>query len=107
VSLLRALEELLHPPVIVILRGEARTIEGWRLELARNYAPHRLVLAIPTDASQLPAALADKTPRAGPVAYVCRGSTCSPPIDSLAALTEKLRESDAEAQPTAVPAPSS
>ena len=107
VSLLRALEELLHPPVIVILRGEARTIEGWRLELARNYAPHRLVLAIPTDASQLPAALADKTPRAGPVAYVCRGSTCSPPIDSLAALTEQLCESNAEALPTAVPAPSS
>src|SRR6516162_8891664 len=45
-TLLGALEELLSTPEIVILRGEARTIEGWRADLARIYAPHRLVLAI-------------------------------------------------------------
>ena len=38
VSLVTALEELLDPPEFVILRGEARTIEGWRVELARQYA---------------------------------------------------------------------
>ncbi|HEV8018631.1 MAG TPA: thioredoxin domain-containing protein [Steroidobacteraceae bacterium] len=90
VSLLLALEELLDPPEIVVLRGESRTIEDWRSELVRLYAPHRLVLAIPGDAPDLPQALADRTPRAGPVGYVCRGSTCSAPIDSLAALTEQL-----------------
>jgi uncharacterized protein YyaL (SSP411 family) len=90
VSLLGALEELLSPTQIVILRGEARTIEGWRAHLARLYVPHRLTLAIPAEVSDLPPALADKTPRAGPVAYVCRGSTCSAPLDSLAALTEQL-----------------
>src|SRR6516164_7962683 len=94
VSLLAALEELLTPPEIVVLRGEARTIEGWRLALAKTYAPHRIVLAIPADAGDLPPALADKTPRAGPVAYLCRGSTCSAPIDSLDALIEQLREDD-------------
>jgi uncharacterized protein len=94
VSLLGALEELLSPPEIVVLRGEARTIEGWRLELAKIYAPHRMVLAIPADAADLPAALADKTPRAGPVAYICRGSTCSAPLDSLDALTEQLQPAD-------------
>ena len=91
VSLLVALEELLSPPQIVILRGEARTIEGWRLELARLYAPNRLVLAIPAEASGLPGALADKTARAAPVAYVCRGSTCSAPLDSLDDLLGELR----------------
>jgi uncharacterized protein len=96
-SLLGALEELLEPPQIVILRGEARTIDGWRLELARLYAPHRLTLAIPADAADLPAALADKTSRAGTVAYVCRGSSCSAPIDSLEALIEQLGEHSAEA----------
>jgi len=95
VSLLGALEELLTPAETVVLRGEARTIEGWRLALARIYAPHRLVLAIPADAVDLPAALADKTPRAGPVAYVCRGSTCSAPLDSLDALVEHLHEDNA------------
>jgi uncharacterized protein len=90
VSLLGALDELLSPPEIVILRGEARTIEGWRSQLARRYAPRRLVLAIPAEAADLPPALADKTPRAGPAAYICRGSTCSAPLDSLDALIERL-----------------
>jgi len=95
VSLLGAVEELLTPPEIVVLRGEARTIEGWRLALAKIYAPHRLVLAIAADAADLPPALADKTPRAGPVAYICRGSTCSAPLDSLDALVEHLHEDEA------------
>ncbi|HYC09362.1 MAG TPA: thioredoxin domain-containing protein [Steroidobacteraceae bacterium] len=104
ISLLGALEELLDPPQIVILRGEARTIEGWRLELARLYAPHRLTLAIPAEAADLPAALADKTPRAGTVAYVCRGSSCSAPVDSLEALIEQLGEVSAEAMTAATSA---
>jgi uncharacterized protein YyaL (SSP411 family) len=96
VTILGALEELLAPTEIVILRGEARTIDGWRADLARVYAPHRVVLAIPGDASGLPAALADKTPRAGTVAYICRGSTCSAPVDSLSALTEELHPAGAD-----------
>ncbi len=108
ISLLGALEQLLAPPEIIVLRGEERTIEGWRLALARSYAPHRLVLAIPADAVELPAALADKTARAGPVAYICRGSTCSAPLDSLDALMEQLHEDDATALAPAQtsPAPS-
>ena len=90
-SLLAALEELLHPPEIVILRGAAAVIENWRRHLARSYAPHRLVLAIPADAADLPAALADKTPRGEAVAYLCRGSTCSAPLESLDALAAQLR----------------
>ena len=104
VSLLAALEELLTPPEIVVLRGEARTIEGWALALAKTYAPHRIVLAIPAEAADLPPALADKTPRAGAVAYLCQGSTCSAPIDSLEALIEQLGEDDAQPQTAAAPA---
>jgi uncharacterized protein len=103
VSLLRALEELLRPPEIVVLRGEARTIEGWSAALARRYAPQRLVLAIPAEAAGLPPALADKTARAHPVAYVCRGATCSAPLDSLDALMEQLHEEDAQPAPSAPP----
>ncbi|HKD52710.1 MAG TPA: thioredoxin domain-containing protein [Steroidobacteraceae bacterium] len=94
ITMLGALEELLSPPEIVILRGEARTIEGWRADLSRIYAPHRLVLAIAADtgvgSADLPPALADKTPRAGTVAYVCRGSTCSAPVHSFGELVEQL-----------------
>jgi uncharacterized protein YyaL (SSP411 family) len=90
-SLLIALQELLSPPQIVILRGEAAMIDDWRRELAQLYAPNRLVLAIPSQTTELPPGLADKTPRAGPVAYVCRGASCSAPLDSLGALIEHLR----------------
>ena len=86
-SLLIALEETLRPPEVVILRGPADALEEWRTELASLYAPRRVVLAVPANAAALPPALADKAPRgAGPVAYLCRGSTCSEPLDSLDAL---------------------
>ncbi len=90
-TLLTALDELLHPPQIVILRGEASAIEVWRRELARLYGPRRLVLAIPADAPDLPPALAQKAPRGPATAYVCRGSVCAEPIDSFAELIETLR----------------
>ena len=90
-SLLIALEELLHPPQIVVLRGEPEAMQLWRRDLARIYSPRRLVLAIAADASDLPPALAEKTPRGPAVAYVCRGSVCGEPIGSFAGLTEALR----------------
>ena len=90
-ALLAALEELLHPPQIIILRGAAGEIEAWRRQLVRLYAPRRLVLAVPDDMENLPAALADK-PAAGPaLAYVCSGSVCAPPVATLAALIVSLR----------------
>jgi uncharacterized protein YyaL (SSP411 family) len=90
-SLLAALEELLYPPETVILRGEPAVIESWRCELAKLYSPRRLVLAIPSDAVGLPAAIAEKAPRGPAVAYVCRGNVCAEPITSFADLTEALR----------------
>jgi uncharacterized protein YyaL (SSP411 family) len=90
-SLLTALEELLHPPQIVVLRGDRATIESWRRELARLYSPRRLVLAVPADEPGLPAAIAEKTPRGPALAYVCRGNVCGEPIDSFPELAEALR----------------
>jgi uncharacterized protein YyaL (SSP411 family) len=87
---LQALEEHLEPPEIVILRGPDALIESWRRQLARVYAPHRLVLAIPADAPDLPPALASKPARPGGAAYVCRGSTCSEPLTEFDALARTL-----------------
>jgi len=72
------------------VRGEWPEIDTWRRELAKLYAPRRLVLAIPTDASGLPEALADKVPGKSAIAYICHGSTCSAPLDSLEALLSAL-----------------
>lgn len=90
-ALLVALEEHLEPPQIVIVRGDAEEAASWRDELAKLYAPRRLVFAIPADAPDLPAAIADKQPLPETVAYVCRGMTCSPPVRSLAALVAVTR----------------
>ena len=77
-----ALDEYLNPPEIVIIRDSADA-GAWQRELAKLYAPHRLVFSIPAQLAGLDDALADK--KAGPVtrAYVCRGSTCSAPVESL------------------------
>jgi uncharacterized protein YyaL (SSP411 family) len=93
VSLLNALEEVLNPPKIVIMRGELETLQTWQRELAKLYDPHRLVVAIPADAADLPPALADKAPRGAGTAYVCKGSTCSAPVTSLGTLVQQLRNS--------------
>ena len=90
-SLLMALEEMLSPPEIVVLRGDPETIERWRRELAKLYSPRRMVLAVPADTPDLPAAIAEKTPRGAAVAYVCRGNVCGEPIASFPELIEALR----------------
>jgi uncharacterized protein YyaL (SSP411 family) len=89
-SLLAALEELLSPGEVVIIRGAPQDMQAWSRELARVFAPRRLVLAIPADTTGLPPALADKAPRAGTVAYLCRGSVCSQPLESLGVLLGQL-----------------
>ncbi|MGH8211439.1 MAG: thioredoxin domain-containing protein, partial [Steroidobacteraceae bacterium] len=91
-SLLIALEELLSPPETIILRGEMSALESWRRELAKLYAPRRMVFAVPTHAPGLPPALADKPARGAAVGYVCKGSVCSAPLESFSALADHLRQ---------------
>ena len=90
-TLLTALEELLHPPQIVILRGAPAALAPWQAALARLYAPRRLVLGVAADARDLPAAFADKPAAQGVAAYLCRGSVCSAPVGELDALLHELR----------------
>ena len=90
-TMLNALEELLTPPEIVILRGERKEVRAAQKQLATVYAPHRIILGVPSDATDLPPALADKKPGDGLVAYVCTGSVCSAPIEGLSALAVQLR----------------
>jgi len=64
----------------------------WLRTALLMYAPRRLAFAIPATAESLPSGLATKAPRGDVVAYFCRGTSCSPPLESLAALTSALRE---------------
>jgi uncharacterized protein YyaL (SSP411 family) len=89
-SLLLALDELTAPPAIIVLRGPAADLDAWRDEIDKLFDPRRMVVGIPADAHGLPAALADKRPSGGVVAYVCRGMTCSAPVPALGALLRQL-----------------
>jgi uncharacterized protein YyaL (SSP411 family) len=89
-SMLMALESYLDPPQIVLLRGEAPLIEPWQRQLNAGFAPGRWTLAIPSRLTGLPEALASKPSGDGVRAYVCRGSVCSAPIDSLPELLRAL-----------------
>jgi uncharacterized protein YyaL (SSP411 family) len=88
-SLLEALAEYLTPPESVIIRGSEA--ESWRDELNKLYAPHRMVFAIPAESAGLDPAIADKKAGASTRAYVCRGSTCAAPVETLADLARTAR----------------
>ncbi len=86
-SLLNALDDYLQPPELIILRGDAGEAGVWTATLVSPYNPRRMVFAIPGDAGDLPVALSSKTaPAAGLLAYVCRGTVCESPVNTLEAL---------------------
>ncbi len=97
VSLLAALEEYIHHPEMIIIRGADDEIIRWRMSAAKVYAPRRLVFAISSETEGLPGSLADRKPVPGEtIAYRCVGNHCSLPIGSWEALAAELRENKEE-----------
>ena len=93
VSLITALEEYLHHPETIIIRGEVEEITSWQTSAAKLYAPSRMVFAIPADATDLPGALVDRKPEKNQtIAYRCVGTHCSLPLTSWEALAADLSE---------------
>jgi uncharacterized protein YyaL (SSP411 family) len=82
--------------VVVGPRDDART-RALLDAVKRTYVAHRtLVLVDPADPKSIEAAPAlaeGKAAKGHPVAYVCRGRTCSPPIGDASALAAALRAS--------------
>lgn len=88
-TLLSALEEILVPPQLIVLRGNPADLNAWQQEVATPAAPRRIVLAIAEGGMGLPGAqdarAADQT-----WAYRCDGFACSAPIYALQALLQEL-----------------
>ncbi|QBQ53560.1 thioredoxin domain-containing protein [Nitrosococcus wardiae] len=92
-SLLKALEEWLYPPQVIILRGPEETMGSWQAIATGEYAPRRVSLAIPTGARDLLGQLGEYRPQGeGVAAYVCSGHTCSPPLTRQAAFEAHLAD---------------
>ncbi len=54
-TLVTALEEVLVPPRIVVLRGSLEAMRPWQAALAARYQPDTLIICVPPDATGLPA----------------------------------------------------
>ena len=98
-TLLKALDELLHPSEIIILRGDETAMQPWHRRANQHYAPRRLSFAIPASASDLPEALQLKQAQGDCAAYLCLGSHCEAPIYTLDAFDQALQASEASADP--------
>jgi len=88
-TLLAALEEHQQPTRTVIVRGPQGAMRRWRSELAQRYAPQTMVVAIGAEASGLPPVL-DKPAGRAVSAWVCEGTVCLAPLDSLESLTAQV-----------------
>ena len=79
--------------VVVGPRDDART-KSLLDAVRRAYVPHRTLALVdpgdPSTARACPALAEGKEAKGHPVAYVCRGRTCSPPVADAAALSAAL-----------------
>lgn len=90
-SLLIALEEILSPPKIVILRGQASALTEWRNALQTS-SPYILIFSLPEESVGLPPYLNKPCPTDGPVnAWVCQGVICKPEICDLQELLQTCK----------------
>ncbi len=93
-SMLQALELLLQPPEIIIIRGEQKSVlNKWKRYASAGYHPRRLSFAIPNDETKLPGFLAERKPHGEIVAYICRGTECQAPVTQFEEFTRTLESS--------------
>jgi uncharacterized protein YyaL (SSP411 family) len=84
-TLLEAAARLEHPPTQVIVSGASADATAWRDALVASWRPGLEVYVV--DPRSAPRALVKgAAPASGARAWVCRGMTCLPPVDSLGAL---------------------
>ena len=92
------LDRLVRGSVDVVLVGARRDTAALAQVAFAAYLPNRTIAWVdPNEPATLAAcaALADgKAPRPEPVAYVCRGRTCSPPVSTATELRELLARRD-------------
>ena len=89
-----ALEEVLEPTRLNVLRGPRDALRAWQQTLARKYLPDAMMFALDSTQFDLPGVL--NKPAGDTVnAYLCRGVTCLAPIADVEALAANLEASPA------------
>ncbi len=89
-----ALQQMVEPPVQVVVIGVAADADSLEREALRGYRVNKSVIRLRHIGTQLPPALAETIPhlpqQQGAFAIVCTGFTCGLPINSVADLRESL-----------------
>ncbi|HWR78418.1 MAG TPA: thioredoxin domain-containing protein, partial [Thiobacillus sp.] len=83
-TLLAVLDEALAPPRVILLRGPAAGLREWAAALNPKLGARDLLLTLPNGLA-LPAALA-KPEADHPIAWICSGTACQPPVTDLSTL---------------------
>ena len=83
-SLLALLDEQLHPPRIIVLRGPASEVTSWKVALTPQLKKADILLSLPNGLN-VPEALAKPESACG-TAWICIGSKCLPPVTELRTL---------------------
>ena len=81
-TLVTAMSEYDAPPAVVLLAGPETETVRWSEALARKPLASALVFALPEQSDDMPAALVRAAGERAQ-AWVCRGTHCLPPVDSL------------------------
>ena len=89
-SLLFALDEILNPPTIIVIRGKQEEITTWQNACDTHYQPNKLIFSIPDTENTLTGLLNDKQATDKTIAYVCSGMSCLPTINTLSKLTNRF-----------------
>ena len=88
-TLLAVLDELLHPPRVIVLRGPSAEVAAWKVALTPQLRKFDILLSLPNGLS-LPEALAKPESPCG-TAWVCTGSKCLPPLTNFEHLALSLQ----------------
>jgi uncharacterized protein len=91
-TMLMSMRDAIDAPQMIVVRGNTDELHNWQQQLNKIYSPQRIVLGIPTAVTSLPEALASKQAATTTIAYVCKGTTCSEPLQSLVALIAVTRD---------------
>ncbi len=95
-TLLEALEELVNPTEIIVLRGDNSELIRWRQRALKHYAPHRYTLSIGPVEEPLPGLLDSRKMDDGVSAYICNGTYCEAPIRIFLDFDKRLLTSEAK-----------
>ncbi|NDP49267.1 MAG: thioredoxin domain-containing protein [Sulfuriferula multivorans] len=83
-TLLAVLEESLAPPRVILLRGPSASLGEWSVALNPTLRAREMALTLP-NGLELPDAL-QKPESDHPVAWICNGAACQPPVTELSGL---------------------